>query len=177
MDSFAMKKRCTGLSRFKKLSISFFLILPIVVAFTSGKPSIIKITHLEKRLKNKNDTTYIVNFWATWCVPCVQELPDLEKINKNYSSKKVKVLLVSLDFVEDYNSKLIPFIQKHGLACEVVLLDEVNGNYFIPKISNKWTGAIPGTLILNNKKKFRDFFERKVDYKFLEEKIKAIESK
>lgn len=142
-------------------------------ALTSGnilfaqKISVIKITDLEKRLDNNSDTTYIVNFWATWCAPCVKELPDFDSITKMYPSGKVKVLLVTMDFKEDLESKVVPFYNKIKLKSEVFVLDELNGNYFIPKVSADWTGAIPATLIRNNKKNYKAFYEKKLNYEFL----------
>ncbi len=133
--------------------------------------SVIKITDLEKRIHNNSDTTYIVNFWATWCAPCVKELPDFDSITKVYKNSNVKVILVSMDFKEDLKNKLLPFMKTKKIQSEVMLLDEVNGNYFIPKVSNEWTGAIPATLILNNKKKINHFFEKKLTYLFLKSEI------
>ncbi|MCE9537955.1 MAG: TlpA family protein disulfide reductase [Bacteroidetes bacterium] len=141
------------------------------ITLYSQNVSVIKITDLEKRIRNNSDTTYIVNFWATWCVPCVKELPDFDSINTTYINKKVKVLLVSLDFKEDLKIKLIPFILTKKIRSEVVLLDELNANYFIPKISDEWTGAIPATLVINNQKKLNRFFEKKLNYEFLKTEI------
>jgi thiol-disulfide isomerase/thioredoxin len=138
---------------------------------------VIHITDLEKRIYNSSDTTYIVNFWATWCAPCVKELPDLDSITKSKLSPPVKVLLVSMDFAEDISGKVLPFLKKKPLRSEVLLLDEQNGNYFIPKISEKWTGAIPATLILNNKKNYKEFFEKKLSFEFLLNEINKINSK
>lgn len=159
------------------------------ILFLSGSlifgqaPSIIKITDLEKRINNHNDTIYIVNFWATWCVPCVKELPDFDSISKIYRYEKVKVLLISMDFKEDLDNKVIPFLKKKKLAPpteftpEVYLLDEINGNYFIPKVSDKWTGAIPATLILKNSNGYRNFHENKLSYADLEKEIELIKQK
>ena len=87
--------------------------LGFIIAFTlffnlaySQKVSVYKIDNLLKRIHNTSDTTYIVNFWATWCKPCVAELPDFNKIDSVYKTQKIKVLLVSLDFKEDANLKL-----------------------------------------------------------------------
>ncbi|MES2286883.1 MAG: TlpA disulfide reductase family protein [Bacteroidota bacterium] len=151
------------------LIISFALLVHITIY--SQNVSVIKITDLEKRIRNNSDTTYIVNFWATWCVPCVKELPDFDSINSTYINKKVKVILVSLDFKEDLKIKLMPFISTKKIRSEVVLLDELNANYFIPKISDEWTGAIPATLIINNQKKINRFFEKKLNYEFLKTEI------
>jgi thiol-disulfide isomerase/thioredoxin len=136
----------------------------------SQKISVIKITDLESRINNQSDTTYIINFWATWCAPCVKELPDFDSVART-TEGKVKMLFVTMDFKEDINSKVLPFLKKKPLHSDVLLLDEVNGNYFIPKVSEQWTGAIPATLILNNKKKHREFYEKKLNYDFLKNEI------
>lgn len=154
--------------------MKYFLIISLALhthTTYSQNVSVIKITDLEKRIRNNSDTTYIVNFWATWCVPCVKELPDFDSINTTYINKKVKVLLVSLDFKEDLKIKLLPFILTKKIRSEVVLLDELNANYFIPKISDEWSGAIPATLIINNQKKLNRFFEKKLNYEFLKTEI------
>lgn len=156
---------------FLLLSISLLLSAKSII---SQNVRVIKISDLEKRVYNNSDTTYIVNFWATWCAPCVKELPDFEKINAEYKNKKIIVLLVTMDFKEDLEKKVIPFIKNKDLKSEILLLDESNANYFIPKISNDWTGALPGTLILNNKYNIKNFFEKKLTYEFLKSQIDSI---
>jgi len=110
-------------------------------------------------LLNKNDDTiYVVNFWATWCAPCVKELPYFEAIHRDYQSKNVKVILVSLDFPNQYVTKLKPFIKKHQLKSKIVVLNDVDSNNWIPKINKDWSGAIPATIIYNKDKK--RFYEK-----------------
>ncbi len=123
-------------------------------------------------LKQENDTTYVVNFWATWCKPCVKELPYFEMLGKLYKSKKVKVLLVSLDMESQIKSKLIPFIKKQQLESRVVVLDDVDANSWISNVNAKWTGSIPATIIYNKKKRL--FFEKSFTYKELETQVKRI---
>jgi thiol-disulfide isomerase/thioredoxin len=156
-----------------------FLLLFLIASQSafSQKVSVIKISDLEKRITNTSDTTYIVNFWATWCAPCVKELPDFDSITKTHGSEKIKILLISMDFKEDMDTKVMPFHRKKKIRSEVYLLDEVNGNHFIPKVSEKWTGALPATLIVNNAKKYRELYERKLDYNFLKEEISKVKSK
>ena len=94
----------------------------------------------------KNDTTYVINFWATWCKPCVKELPYFEQLTKKYTGSKVKVVLVSLDFPKQLESKLVPFVKKHELKSTVVALLDGKYNDWIDKVSKEWSGAIPATL-------------------------------
>ena len=150
------------------------IIFPIMFS-SSEDPAIIKATDLMKRITNKSDTTYIINFWATWCGPCVKELPEFEKLNENYKGKKVKVLLVSMDFKQDYEKKLVKFIKRKKIRSEVVLLDETRPNEFIDKVNPRWQGSIPATMIVNNADKYNQFFERTLTYEFLEQKVKAFE--
>lgn len=137
---------------------------------------LIKVSELLKRVNNNSDTTYIVNFWATWCAPCVKELPSFDTIATTYPNDKIKILLVSLDFVDAIDTRLIPFIKKKQITHEIVVLDETNGNYFIPQISEKWSGVIPATWIINHNKKVNYFFERKIQFDFLKTKIEEIKA-
>jgi thiol-disulfide isomerase/thioredoxin len=120
-------------------------------------------------LEAENDTIYVVNFWATWCKPCVEELPSFEELYQNYKNKKVRLILVSLDFEKQIESKLIPFMDKHKLKGEVLVLKQKGMNNWIDKIDPSWSGALPATIIYNKNK--RAFFEQSFDYEELEEKL------
>src|SRR6478735_6105137 len=82
------------------------------------KVSLIKIDELENRISTGKDTTYIINFWATWCGPCSEELPNFEKLNNEYKKEKLKILLVSVDFKSQLTSSVIPFVNKRKLKNE-----------------------------------------------------------
>ncbi len=124
---------------------------------------------LEPYMKQKNDTLYVFNFWATWCLPCVEELPHFESINKKYANKKFKMTLVSLDFPKMAESRVIPFIKKKDLKAEVVLLNDPDANSWIEKVAKNWTGAIPATLIVYGDKRL--FFEKSFTLEELEKEI------
>lgn len=125
---------------------------------------------LEKYLQTTSDTTYVVNFWATWCAPCIKELPYFEQLNSNYTDKKVEVILVSLDFPKKYESNLKPYIENNKLKSKVVALNDPDSNRWIPKVSEDWSGAIPATLIYNKDK--RQFYEKSFTYDELEKEVK-----
>jgi thiol-disulfide isomerase/thioredoxin len=113
-------------------------------------------------LTKETDSIYVINFWATWCAPCVKEIPAFEKLHETYSEKKVKVLFVSLDFPAQLQSRVIPFIERMKMDAEVVLLNDPNSNRWIPIVSEKWSGAIPATLIYS--KDFNKFYEQEFTF-------------
>lgn len=128
--------------------------------------------NFETFLNQKDDQVYVINFWATWCKPCVDELPAFIALHEKYQSKNVKVILVSLDFPTKIKDQLIPFIKNKGVTPEVVLLDDPDQNTWIPKVSEKWSGAIPATLIYTKNK--REFYEQSFEFKNLEERVLSI---
>jgi len=100
----------------------------------------------------KNDTTYVINFWATWCGPCVEELPYFEYMNKTNKTEKLKVVLISLDSKKNIDTKLRPFIEREKLMSHVVVLTDKDYNTWIDKVNTDWDGAIPFTIIYNQEK-------------------------
>ena len=139
--------------------------------YAEGMPSVYEnFEDLAYIFPQQNDTTYIINFWATWCKPCVEELPYFEQLSQQYQGQKVKVILVSLDFEKQLEAKLLPFIEKHQLQSEVLVLLDPNDNVWLEKVDPTWSGAIPVTLIYKNKE--RAFFEESFeDFAALEEKV------
>jgi thiol-disulfide isomerase/thioredoxin len=137
---------------------------------TDIKLTVFDYNGLEPYLNKTDNKTHVVNFWATWCAPCVKELPFFEKLNASYANRNVEVILVSLDFPKQYDSKLKPFIKNKKLKSKVVALNDMDTNSWIPKISEDWTGAIPATLIYNKDK--RQFYEHTFNYEELETQVK-----
>jgi len=97
------------------------------------------------------DTIYIVNFWATWCIPCVKELPSFNIVHDFYKGKPVKVILASFDFKEQFPEKLETWVKRKKLRPEVIWFSETNPTEYIPKIAPEWEGGLPATLLINNK--------------------------
>ena len=125
-------------------------------------------------LNTESDTVFVVNFWATWCAPCVAELPAFEKLHKRYSKEKVQVILVSNDFKKQVETRLKPFVRKKKLKSQVLFMDESNPNNWINLVSPEWSGAIPATLIISKRKNKVLFFEKPLKYKDLEEALRSV---
>lgn len=139
----------------------------------NAQPRVVKFSSIDSLLHTHSDTIIVLNFWATWCKPCVTELPYFEMLNKNYASSGVKVVLASLDFKREFETRLKPYVEKNKISAMVLLLDEPDYNSWIDKVDSSWSGAIPATVIIARGKKL--FFEKEfTSYADLENIIKPL---
>ncbi|MCB0525491.1 MAG: TlpA disulfide reductase family protein [Saprospiraceae bacterium] len=153
-------------------------LLQILFFFTLGTSFLVaqEITFIDReqitRWKNsESDTVFVINFWATWCGPCVKELPAFEKLQEEYADKQVQVILVNNDFKKQFESRVIPFVQERNLKSRVVFMNESNPNKWIDLVSEEWSGALPATIIISGKKKQTLFFEKSFEYEELEKAL------
>jgi thiol-disulfide isomerase/thioredoxin len=148
-------------------------LVPTETASAEGtQVNIYDFNGLKSLFDQDDDTLYIINFWATWCKPCIKELPYFERINKEYGGKEVKVILVSLDFRPQVEGQLIPFMVKNNLRSEVLVLHDPDANAWIEQVDPGWSGAIPATLFIREGE--RSFYEQSLSY---EELKSIVESK
>ncbi len=156
---------------------NYFLAV-IIFCFTfsvHAQPAIpvFSLTQYQKRVNQKNDTLYIVNFWATWCKPCVEELPSFEKAAQSFSKQPVKIILVSQD-AKARTQQVKDFLKKNNYCSESFILSEGNPNIWINKIEKKWSGSLPATLLY---KKGTKIYFHEGEYASYEELEKIIHSK
>ena len=138
--------------------ITFFIgLLLLSISSHAQNIEIYNADMLMKRATSK-DSIYIINFWATWCGPCVREIHIFNKLQEQYAGKPVKILLVSLDFEREYPGGIYKFIKKKKLLPQVVWFTEKDASS-LPKIEGSWQGTIPATLILQPGQYFRQFWE------------------
>lgn len=126
-------------------------------------------------LHKDSDTLYVVNFWATWCAPCVKEIPYFEQIALEFANQKLKVILINLDFPNHYESRLLPFVKEHGIKSTIVMLDDPDANRWINQVDTTWSGSIPATLIYNRHE--RKFFEQEFTYQELKDAVTSLQLK
>ena len=130
-------------------------IIVLLLMFNCNNPSkdsieVVDFDGLYSKIDLSVDKTYVINFWATWCAPCVKELPYFEEVNRQSKDQNTEVILVSLDFPSQIESKLKPYLKKNKIKSKVILLDDSKMNFWVPKVSEKWDGGIPATLIVNS---------------------------
>jgi thiol-disulfide isomerase/thioredoxin len=133
----------------------------------------VKITDLENTIK-ESKTPLIVNFWATFCVPCLEEIPYFQEITEQYKAKNVSLVFVSLDMKKAYPVKVNEMAKKLKLVYPVVWLNETNADYFCPRIDTTWSGGMPSSLFVNNATGYHKFFEEPLSKEKLEKEIQAM---
>lgn len=139
----------------------------------SAQPKVVKLPELQKVINDPSDQVKIINFWATWCGPCIKELPLFEKVNAE--RKDVAVTLVSMDIDMDPNpEKVNKFVARKKIASSVLILDETDPNSYIDKIATEWSGALPATIVINTKTGKRKFVEGEVHEGELEKMIEEV---
>ena len=157
-----------NMKTFFAIALLFFA---IIVHSQQVRP--VKITELERTIK-ESKTPLIVNFWATFCVPCLQEIPYFQEIANQYKSNDVSLVFVSLDMKEAYPVKVNNMARKLNLTYPVVWLNETNADYFCPRIDTTWTGGMPSSLFVNNATGYHKFFEEPLSKEKLEKEIQVM---
>jgi thiol-disulfide isomerase/thioredoxin len=154
----------------KKIVLLLFILLLTSEARSQDIP-VVDFDGLAPMLQMENDTLYMVNFWATWCMPCVQEMPDIVRFADDMKERKFRLILVSLDDPGQMDSRVKPFVKRYGIEGKVILLDDPDANSWIPKVHPDWMGAIPATLFYSTD--FRQFHGEIIDYKKLKEIVES----
>jgi len=150
------------------LPLALFLISLLSFA---QKPKTIKWAEMEKMLNDPSDSLTVINFWATWCKPCIKEIPHFETARKTKAGKPIRFWYVSLDFIDQKKARLDPFVKARMNGAKVFLLDETNYDKWISKIDPSWSGGIPVTLFVNNSKKIHKFYNSELSEAQLNEII------
>ncbi len=108
---------------------------------------------LEGLFQQQNDTTYLVNFWATWCKPCREEIPLLQQLLEDKADQPLRVVLVSLDTEESAIARIPAFLAAEAPSVAAVVLTDEDPAWG-KSIDRVWTGALPTTIIYQQKRRF-----------------------
>ena len=148
----------------------------LLLLFSSAKVKVVNMAQLQATAKKTNDTLYVLNFWATWCKPCVNEMPYFEKSAQQFKDRKVKVVFVSLNSAKELQ-QVEGFISAKKVSEVVLLLSSGNPNVWIDQVDSSWSGAIPATAMYKGGKKvfFREgeFTQAQLD-SIIQTKIKNV---
>jgi thiol-disulfide isomerase/thioredoxin len=158
----------------RAMRIICVLILSVLSFSAFAQAKVVKLPELQKVMSDPASDIKVINFWATWCAPCIKELPLFEKLNRN--RKDVAVTLVSMDMDLDPNpAKVHKFVARKKLESPVLILDETDPNVYIDKIDKEWSGALPATVVINTRTGKRTFVEGELHDGDLEKLIDEVQ--
>ena len=140
-----------------RLLISLIFFLFINLFLQSQVVSMIGVSEIKEMLNKEDDKLSVINFWATWCGPCVTEIPHFEKVANEFPAEKVEFILASLDFPSELEKRLKPFIKKNKISLKVVLIEELDYGRWMGLVDKNWQGNLPATLLINNARGKRIF--------------------
>lgn len=138
-----------------------FVILILCLGLSSRAQQVILFPQMDSLLQESGKEILVVNFWATWCKPCVAELPSFDSLAAS-GRDDLRFLFISLDFKSQLKSKLVPFLEQRKFPGPVFLLNEPDYNSWINRVDPRWQGSIPATLVLNKMTGKRVFHEGSV---------------
>lgn len=153
-----------------KKILSFIILITLSIFTLTGQEfKKYNFEEFEQYLFQSDHKIYVINFWATWCKPCVEEMPAFNKLHEKYHTKNVEIILVSLDFGKNLDQRINNFKTKHKIKSKIIILDDPDSNSWINKVDKSWSGAIPATMIYRKNK--RKFYEKSFSFPELEKEI------
>ena len=144
-----------------------FLFLFLSLVFIQPDPMItLDFEGFKSEIETPSEDLRIYNFWATWCAPCIHEMPYFESVVED--TKGTHLVFVSLD--DDRRPERVEaFVEKKGFTSPIWLLSEKEQKDWKQKLEEDWSGAIPATLFVTAAGK-RHFHTGQIS----EEKLKAL---
>ena len=159
------------MKRLNTIAVLMLLLIFASATPSSGQVEVVTFKQFQEILNENTGKVKVVNFWATWCKPCIKEIPYFEQLNANRSDE-VDVILVSLDFPDDLNTKLTPYVKRKNMQSRILLMNDMDYNSWIDLVDNSWSGAIPATLVIGTDPSRRTFHEGELQQEELNDLIK-----
>lgn len=156
---------------------SLIVLLFLVFSFKLGAQEISPLRStddLDDIKKSTSGKVTLVNIWASWCKPCVEEFPDLVKLYRDYKDKGFTLVFISVDSKDEIKEKVIPFLEKHKVDFTTYYVDFKSMDDFINYFDKNWEGAIPSTYIYGKNGKLAQKFIGNRDYEYFEKEIQKL---
>ena len=115
----------------------------------------------------------LVDFWATWCAPCREEMPQLVQLERTYRGRGLRLVTISCDEPED-QSKAAEFLTQHGAPAPAYLKRVAEDEAFIDSVDRKWSGALPALFLYDRSGRMVRSFIGETDASALEQAIRKL---
>jgi thiol-disulfide isomerase/thioredoxin len=139
------------------------------------QPAVVRVTSQDVRhmIRGAAGRVVLVNVWATWCVPCREEFPDLLKLRRALAGRDFDLVLVSADF-DAQLPQVRSFLTRQGVDFTTYLKSE-SDTPFINGLDPAWSGSLPATFVYDKSGALRDFWEGRANYeKLLDTAVKLL---
>lgn len=149
--------------------------LPLLAsALLAAAPALVDadLARVRAEVRRPGASAVVVNLWATWCKPCVEEFPHLLRLRSEMAPRGVRVLLVSGDF-PDEREQVVSFLKRQGVSFETYLKSGPD-DAFIDGMDPRWSGALPATFVYDGEGRLRSFWEGGAPYARFEEAVRTI---
>jgi thiol-disulfide isomerase/thioredoxin len=148
-------------------TILFIILILVSVTFGQvGKSISVELLDkdkLERIISDRNDKILLINIWATWCIPCREEFPELVRLSESYKNN-LDIFAISVDFEDELNSKVLPFLESVNVNFPVYISNFNKDEELIKFFNLDWNGALPATFIYNARGKQIQNLEGKQSY-------------
>ncbi len=155
-----------------KLIFLFFVLFFISIS-SQTKVLTVGKEDLKKTINERNNKSLLINIWATWCIACREEFPDLVRLSQEYSNK-IDFIAISVDYPDEVGSKVIPFIDKNNVTFPVYISGFNKDEELIELLNKNWNGALPASFIYDKEGVQIKFLEGKHSYDSFSSILKAL---
>jgi thiol-disulfide isomerase/thioredoxin len=128
----------------------------------------------QQLVQQRNGKILLVNVWATWCLPCREEFPDLVKLAETYQGSDIEIIGISADYPDEIESKILPFLQEQKANFKNYVRNFEDDQVFINTINPKWSGALPVTVVYDRQGKQQVFHLGEADFETFRQKIESV---
>ena len=140
-------------------------------------PQLVDASEIQDLVRRQSGRVVLLNFWATWCPPCLAEFPEIVALERAHRDRGLTVISVSADSPGRVESDLLPFLEKHPSDFPIYVMQTDDVDAFMHRIDPEWNGTIPTTFFFDRRgnvafKRFeamsREKLEQALDYLFAE---------
>ena len=110
---------------------------------------LISASQFSALLDDARGDVILVNLWATWCAPCLREIPELLRLRENYLDKGFRLIAVSMDDPQDLESHVIPFLEQRFPDWDTFQSAEAEMDRFVSVIDPAWNEVLPTSYLID----------------------------